>query len=72
MQVDEKKSVGQLEESLHKKGNPVPAYQDKDDSNNEKQIDQQLSGRYFSPGWFKLYHFSMLFISEGIYRVCQS
>lgn len=50
-------SVRKLENSLYEEGDPVPADQDHDDSDGKEQVDQEFSGRNFSPGRYKLYHF---------------
>jgi len=70
--VEKNKSVRKLEDGLHEEGDPVPANQDKDDSDGKEQVDQEFSGRNFSPGGFKFYHISILFVSQGINRICQS
>ena len=70
--MEKNESVRKLEDSLHEEGDLVPADQDKDDSDGKEQVDQEFSGRNFLPGGFKLYHFSLLFVSQGIDRVCQS
>lgn len=70
--MEKNESVRKLEDSLHEEGDPVPADQDEDDSDGKEQVDQEFSGRNFSPGGLKLYHFSILFVTQGFDRVCQS
>ena len=67
-----KKSVRKGEECLEEQGNPAPADQDQDYRNDQEEVNQQFPEGHFLPGCLQLYHITVLFIAQRIYRVCQS